>query len=178
MLQPVWSESEYHYVSVFSLHTSYTTIGCVAIQAFLVGLVFHIITLNAALELLHLLLGVAESVANSQRDATDGDIDVHVVGKDILRFHSIYWPIMLHALGLPITKQVLAHPFFVDPKGEKMSKSKGNILYADELSKHLKPDAIRYYLLSELGLAQDGNVSAELIIDQDSYCRPVIRIRL
>ncbi len=92
--------------------------------------------------------------------------DVHVVGKDILRFHSIYWPIMLHALGLPITKQVLAHPFFVDPKGEKMSKSKGNILYADELSKHLKPDAIRYYLLSELGLAHDGNVSAELIIDK------------
>ena len=92
--------------------------------------------------------------------------DVHVVGKDILRFHTIYWPIMLKALDLPITKQVLAHPFYVDPRGIKMSKSKGNILYADELTKYLKPDAIRYYLLSELGLSHDGNVSPELIIDK------------
>ena len=92
--------------------------------------------------------------------------DVHVVGKDILRFHSIYWPIMLKALDLDITKQVLAHPFYVDPRGEKMSKSKGNILYADELTKHLSVDTIRYYLLSELGLAHDGNVSTELIIDK------------
>ena len=92
--------------------------------------------------------------------------DIHVVGKDILRFHSIYWPIMLKALDLDVTKQVLAHPFYVDPKGEKMSKSKGNILYADELTKYLQVDAIRYYLLSELGLAHDGNVSTELIIDK------------
>ena len=92
--------------------------------------------------------------------------DIHVIGKDILRFHSIYWPIILKALDLEIPKQILAHPFFVDPKGEKMSKSKGNILYADELSKHLDPDAIRYYLLSELGLSHDGGVSAELIIDK------------
>ena len=92
--------------------------------------------------------------------------DVHVVGKDILRFHSIYWPIMLKALNLPIPKQILAHPFYVDPKGEKMSKSKGNILYADELSKHISSDVIRYYLLSELGLAHDGNVSPELIIER------------
>ncbi len=92
--------------------------------------------------------------------------NLHIVGKDILRFHSIYWPIMLKALDLPITKQILAHPFFVDPKGEKMSKSKGNILYADDLSKHLEVDAIRYYLLSELGLSHDGNVSPELIIDR------------
>ena len=92
--------------------------------------------------------------------------DIHVVGKDILRFHSIYWPIMLKALDLPIPKQILAHPFYVDPKGEKMSKSKGNILYADELSKYLNKDAIRYYLLSELGLSHDGGVSAELIIDK------------
>jgi len=92
--------------------------------------------------------------------------DIHVVGKDILRFHTIYWPIMLKALNLEIPKQVLAHPFFVDPNGEKMSKSKGNILYADELSKHLDKDAIRYYLLSELGLSHDGSVSPELIIDK------------
>ena len=92
--------------------------------------------------------------------------DIHVVGKDILRFHSIYWPIMLKALDLEIPKQILAHPFYVDPKGEKMSKSKGNILYADELSKYIDKDAIRYYLLSELGLSHDGGVSAELIIDK------------
>ena len=92
--------------------------------------------------------------------------DIHVVGKDILRFHSIYWPIMLKALDLPITKQVLAHPFYVDPKGTKMSKSKGNVLYADELTKYLNKDAIRYYLLSELGLSHDGNVGIDLIIDK------------
>lgn len=92
--------------------------------------------------------------------------DIHVVGKDILRFHSIYWPIMLKALDIEIPKQILAHPFFVDPKGEKMSKSKGNILYADELAKHIDKDAIRYYLLSELGLSHDGGVSTELIIDK------------
>ena len=92
--------------------------------------------------------------------------DVHVVGKDILRFHSIYWPIMLHALDLPITKQVLAHPFYVDAKGGKMSKSKGNALYADEMVKYFDVDAIRYYLLSELGLTHDGNIGYELIIDK------------
>ena len=92
--------------------------------------------------------------------------DVHVVGKDILRFHSIYWPIMLHALDLPITKQVLAHPFYVDAKGGKMSKSKGNSLFADEMVKFFDVDAIRYYLLSELGLTHDGNIGYELIIDK------------
>ena len=92
--------------------------------------------------------------------------DVHVVGKDILRFHSIYWPIMLHALELPITKQVFAHPFYVDSKGGKMSKSKGNALYADEMVKYFEVDAIRYYLLSELGLTHDGNIGYELIIDK------------
>ena len=92
--------------------------------------------------------------------------DLHIVGKDILRFHTIYWPIMLKALDLPITKQVLAHPFLVDSKGGKMSKSKGNILYADELTKDFGVDAIRYYLLSELGIVHDGNVGVELIIDK------------
>lgn len=92
--------------------------------------------------------------------------DLHIVGKDILRFHTIYWPIMLKALDLPITKQVLGHPFLVDAKGGKMSKSKGNVLYADELSKEFGTDAIRYYLLSELGITNDGNVSRELIIEK------------
>ena len=92
--------------------------------------------------------------------------DLHIVGKDILRFHTIYWPIMLKALDLPITKQVLGHPFLVDAKGGKMSKSKGNVLYADELAKEFSPDTVRYYLLSELGIHHDGNVSKELIIDR------------
>lgn len=89
--------------------------------------------------------------------------DLHIVGKDILRFHTIYWPIMLKALDLPITKQVLGHPFLVDAKGGKMSKSKGNILYADELSEEYGVDAIRYYILSELGIHHDAGVSRELI---------------
>ena len=92
--------------------------------------------------------------------------DLHIVGKDIVRFHTIYWPIMLKALDLPITKQVLAHPFLVDAKGGKMSKSKGNVLYADELAQKYGSDAIRYYLLSELGIINDGGVSEELIIEK------------
>ncbi len=92
--------------------------------------------------------------------------DLHIVGKDILRFHTIYWPIMLKALDLPITKQVLGHPFLVDAKGGKMSKSKGNVLYADDLAKKYSQDAIRYYLLSELGIQNDGGVSEELIIEK------------
>ncbi len=92
--------------------------------------------------------------------------DLHIVGKDILRFHTIYWPIMLKALDLPITKQVLGHPFLVDPKGEKMSKSKGNMLYADDLAKDFGVDGVRYYLLSELGIMHDGNIGIDLILDK------------
>lgn len=92
--------------------------------------------------------------------------NLHIVGKDILRFHTIYWPIILKALDLPLPKQVLGHPFLVDAKGGKMSKSKGNILYADELTKKYGTDVIRYYLLSELGLINDGSVSEELIIEK------------
>ena len=92
--------------------------------------------------------------------------DLHIVGKDILRFHTIYWPIMLKALDLPLPKQVLAHPFLVDEKGGKMSKSKGNVLYADELTQKYGIDAIRYYLLSELGIHHDGGVSENLIIER------------
>ena len=92
--------------------------------------------------------------------------NLHIVGKDILRFHTIYWPIMLKALDLPITKQVLGHPFLVDQKGEKMSKSKGNMLYADDLAKDFTADGVRYYLLSELGLLHDGNIGVDLILDK------------
>ncbi|MEI3508005.1 MAG: class I tRNA ligase family protein [Bacilli bacterium] len=73
---------------------------------------------------------------------------------------------MLKALNLPIPKQVFAHPFFVDSKGEKMSKSKGNTLYADDLVNYFGTDAIRYYLLSELGISHDGNIGTDLIIDR------------
>ena len=92
--------------------------------------------------------------------------DLHLIGKDIVRFHTIYWPIMLKALNLPIPKQVFAHPFFVDSKGEKMSKSKGNTLYADDLVNYFGTDAVRYYLLSELGISHDGNIGTDLIIDR------------
>lgn len=92
--------------------------------------------------------------------------NLHIVGKDILRFHTIYWPIMLKALELPLPKQVLGHPFLVDANGGKMSKSKGNVLYADELSQKYGADAIRYYILSELGLINDSGVSEELIIEK------------
>ena len=92
--------------------------------------------------------------------------DLHIVGKDILRFHTIYWPIMLKALDLPITKQVLGHPFLVDSRGEKMSKSKGNMLYADTLAKDFTSDGVRYYLLSELGIIHDGNIGVDLILDK------------
>ncbi|MBR3198713.1 MAG: methionine--tRNA ligase [Bacilli bacterium] len=92
--------------------------------------------------------------------------DIHIVGKDILRFHTVYWPIMLKALDLPITKQVLGHPFLVDNKGEKMSKSKGNMLYADALAKDFTADGVRYYLLSELGIYNDGNIGIDLILDR------------
>ncbi|MBQ9862240.1 MAG: methionine--tRNA ligase, partial [Clostridia bacterium] len=81
--------------------------------------------------------------------------DLHVIGKDIVRFHTIYWPIILMALGLPLPKQVLGHPWLLSGE-DKMSKSKGNVLYADELADKFGTDAVRYYLLSEIPFAQDG----------------------
>ncbi len=89
--------------------------------------------------------------------------DLHVIGKDIVRFHTIYWPIILMALGEPLPKQVLAHPWmlFAD---DKMSKSKGNVMYADELAERFGVDAVRYYLLSEMPFAQDGNITYESFI--------------
>ena len=89
--------------------------------------------------------------------------DVHIIGKDILRFHTIYWPIMLMALGEPLPKQVFGHPWLLFGE-EKMSKSRGNVIYADELIKHFGVDAVRYYLLHEMPYAQDGNITYETII--------------
>ena len=89
--------------------------------------------------------------------------DLHVIGKDIVRFHTIYWPIILMALGLPLPKQVLGHPWVLSGD-DKMSKSKGNVLYADELAARFGVDAVRYYLLSEIPYAQDGTITYETFI--------------
>ncbi len=89
--------------------------------------------------------------------------DLHVIGKDIVRFHTIYWPIILMALGEPLPRQVLGHPWLLSGE-DKMSKSKGNVLYADELAQQFGTDAIRWYLLSEMPFAQDGTITYEQII--------------
>ncbi len=89
--------------------------------------------------------------------------DLHVIGKDIVRFHTIYWPIILMALGEPLPKQVLGHPWILF-SDDKMSKSKGNVIYADELAARFGTDAVRYYLLSEVPFAQDGNITNEAFI--------------
>lgn len=91
--------------------------------------------------------------------------DLHVIGKDIVRFHSIYWPIILMALGEPLPKQLLAHPWVLFGE-DKMSKSKGNIIYADELAERFGVDAVRYYLLAEMPFAQDGNITYESFINR------------
>ncbi|MBO5726350.1 MAG: methionine--tRNA ligase, partial [Clostridia bacterium] len=91
--------------------------------------------------------------------------DLHVIGKDIVRFHTIYWPIILMALGEPLPKQVLGHPWVLSGD-DKMSKSKGNVLYADDLVKRFGIDAVRYYLLSEIPYAQDGTITYEMFINR------------
>lgn len=89
--------------------------------------------------------------------------DLHVIGKDIVRFHTIYWPIILMALGEPLPKQVLGHPWMLFAE-DKMSKSKGNVIYADDLAKRFGTDAVRYFLLAEMPYAQDGNITYESFI--------------
>ena len=89
--------------------------------------------------------------------------DLHVIGKDIVRFHTIYWPIILLALGEPLPKQVLGHPWVLVGE-DKMSKSKGNVIYADELADMFGSDAVRYYLLSEIPFTQDGTITYESFI--------------
>ena len=91
--------------------------------------------------------------------------DVHIIGKDILRFHTIYWPIMLMALGEPLPKQIFGHPWLLSGN-DKMSKSKGNVMYADDLVKHFGVDAIRYYVLREMPFAADGTITLETIISR------------
>ncbi len=89
--------------------------------------------------------------------------DLHLIGKDIVRFHTIYWPIILMALGVELPKQVYGHPWLLMGK-DKMSKSKGNVIYAEELVKLFGVDAVRYYLLKEMPFAQDGNITYEHMI--------------
>lgn len=89
--------------------------------------------------------------------------DVHIIGKDILRFHTIYWPIMLMALGEPLPKQVFGHPWMLVGE-EKMSKSRGNVIYAQDLIRHFGVDAVRYYSLHEMPFAQDGTITYDVFI--------------
>ena len=91
--------------------------------------------------------------------------DVHIIGKDILRFHTIYWPIMLMALGEPLPKQVFAHPWLLFGE-DKMSKSRGNVIYADDLAKLIGVDAVRYYLLSEMPYTSDGSITYETVFER------------
>jgi methionyl-tRNA synthetase len=91
--------------------------------------------------------------------------DVHLIGKDILRFHTIYWPILLMALDVELPKQVFGHPWLLVGEG-KMSKSKGNVIYADDLVELFGVDAIRYFVLHEMPFASDGTLTYELIIER------------
>ena len=91
--------------------------------------------------------------------------DLHLIGKDILRFHTIYWPIMLMALELPLPKQVFGHPWLLQGDG-KMSKSKGNVIYADDLVDIFGVDAVRYFVLHEMPFESDGVVSWELMVER------------
>ena len=91
--------------------------------------------------------------------------DLHLIGKDIIRFHTIYWPIFLMALGLPLPKQVFGHPWLLQG-GDKMSKSKGNVIYADDLADLFGVDAVRYFVLHEMPFDNDGTITWELVVER------------
>jgi len=101
---------------------------------------------------------------NSELYNKEWPADVHIIGKDIVRFHVIYWPIFLMALGLPLPKCVFGHPWLLQDGG-KMSKSKGNVIYADDLVDVFGVDAVRYYLLGQMPFDNDGTISWESVID-------------
>ncbi len=105
-------------------------------------------------------------------DGNHGDLykkywpcDLHLIGKDIIRFHTIYWPIMLMALGEPLPKQVFGHPWLLQGDG-KMSKSKGNVIYADDLVELFGVDAVRYFVLHEMPFENDGVITWELVVER------------
>ena len=91
--------------------------------------------------------------------------DLHLIGKDIIRFHTIYWPIFLMALDIPLPKQIFGHPWLLQGDG-KMSKSKGNVLYADDLSHFFGVDAVRYFVLHEMPFENDGVITWELMVER------------
>ena len=91
--------------------------------------------------------------------------DLHLIGKDILRFHTIYWPIMLMALGVPLPKQIFGHPWLIQNDG-KMSKSKGNVMYADDMVRLFGVDAVRYFVLHEMPFDNDGVITWELMVER------------
>ena len=91
--------------------------------------------------------------------------DLHLIGKDIVRFHTIYWPIMLMALDIPLPKQVFGHPWLLQGES-KMSKSKGNVIYADDLVKIFGVDAVRYYVLHEIPYDNDGSITWDLLVER------------
>ena len=95
----------------------------------------------------------------------DWPADLHLIGKDIIRFHTIYWPIFLMALDLPLPKQIFGHPWLLQGDG-KMSKSKGNVIYADELVDMFGVDAVRYFLLHEMPFENDGVITWELMVER------------
>jgi methionyl-tRNA synthetase len=93
--------------------------------------------------------------------------DLHLIGKDIIRFHTIYWPIILMALGEPLPKQIFGHPWLLQGStADKMSKSKGNVIYADDLAKLFGVDAVRYFVLHEMPFESDGIISWELLVER------------
>ena len=102
---------------------------------------------------------------NSERFNKYWPADLHLIGNDIIRFHTIYWPIFLMALGVPLPKQVFGHPWLLQGDG-KMSKSKGNVLYADELVDFFGVDAIRYFVLHEMPFENDGVISWDLLVER------------
>ena len=103
--------------------------------------------------------------ASTEQFKKDWPAELHLIGKDIIRFHTIYWPIFLMALDLPLPKQVFGHPWLLQGDG-KMSKSKGNVLYADELVEMFGVDAVRYFVLHEMPFDNDGVITWELMVER------------
>jgi methionyl-tRNA synthetase len=99
--------------------------------------------------------------------------DVHVIGKDIVRFHLVYWPIFLHALGMPLPKKIFGHPWLLFG-ADKMSKTRGNVIYAQELAQKIGADAVRYFLLTAIPLQTDGSITRELVAE--TYNRDLANI--
>ena len=102
---------------------------------------------------------------STEQFAKNWPADLHLIGKDIIRFHTIYWPIFLMALDLPLPKQIFGHPWLLQGDG-KMSKSKGNVLYADELVDFFGVDAVRYFVLHEMPFENDGVITWELMVER------------